>query len=89
MLEKTRDHLLNSGIPAAYDYDEAERALSEAVDVTKNIDQCSKQVQLVKRRAAEVAIAIDGLADRAAIELGCSKDDVRQKSLGRARARPR
>ena len=67
MLKSTVNHLIANGLPAARDYNEAEQGLSAAFEAA-NYDQtkCQADCELVKRRAAEVAVAIDGLADRAA-----------------------
>jgi hypothetical protein len=71
MLKSTVNHLIANGLPAARDYNEAEQGLSAAFEAA-NYDQtkCQADCELVKRRAAEVAVAIDGLADRAAQGLG-------------------
>ena len=65
MLKPTVDHLIANVIPAARDYYDAETALSAAF-ATANNDQtkCQAECEMAKRRAAEVALAIDGLADR-------------------------
>lgn len=54
------------------------RPLSEAY-AAANCDQtkCQDECETAKRRAAEVAVAIDGLADRAAQVLGCTPSTVR------------
>jgi hypothetical protein len=77
MLAKTVDHLVNDVIASAKDYDAAERALTDAWERTKDLAQCGAEAREAKRRAAQVAIAIDGLADRAKDELGISIDQVR------------
>src|SRR6202035_1422240 len=79
MLTGTLNHLLNNVLPAARDYERAEGELSAAS--TRNADPQSwtMEGQQAKRRAAEVAIAIDGLADRAASALGMTPDEVRNQ----------
>ena len=63
----------------AHDYNRAEEELSAAFDEDDDPAHWAEAGQLAKRRAAEVAIAIDGLADRAASELGLTPDDVRSQ----------
>jgi hypothetical protein len=77
MLKGALHHLLTNVIPAAQDYDRAENELSAAF--TQNADPAhwTTAGQHAKRRAAEVAVAIDGLADRAANDLGITPDNVR------------
>jgi hypothetical protein len=65
MLTKTVDHLVNDVIAAAKDYDTAERQLTDAWNRTGDLAKCDAEAREAKRRAAQVAIAIDGLADRA------------------------
>ncbi len=79
MLEGALSHLLNNVIPAAHDYNRAEEELSAAFDEDDDPAHWAEAGQRAKRRAAEVAIAIDGLADRAASELGLTPDDVRSQ----------
>jgi hypothetical protein len=69
--------MLHNVLPAARDYERAEKELSAAF--TRDADPQSWLVEgrEAKRRAAEVAIAIDGLADRAASVLGLSPNDIR------------
>jgi hypothetical protein len=76
-LPMTVDHLIHDVIAAAADYDAAERALSKAWSRTGDLAQCDPEAREAKRRAAQVAIAIDGLADRASNELGIKIDAVR------------
>lgn len=75
MLSRTVKHLLENVLPAARDYFAAEQALSEAYQ--RNPTAFTAEAHLAKRRAAEVAIAIDGLADRAATALTTTPDNVR------------
>jgi hypothetical protein len=66
-------------LPAARDYAQAENELSRAFDRDNDPDMWEGEGQQAKRRAAEVAIAIDGLADRAASALGLTPEQVRQQ----------
>lgn len=70
-------HLLNNVLPAARDYEQAEKELSTAFARDDDPKQWVIEGQQVKRRAAEVAIAIDGLADRTASALSLTPDQVR------------
>ena len=79
MLATTLSHLLENVIPAAHDYSRAEDKLSRAFANNNDPNSWAEQGQHAKRRAAEAAIAIDGLADRAAMELGLTPDDVRNQ----------
>jgi hypothetical protein len=80
MLKPTVDHLITNIVPAARDYNDAETALTAAL-VATNGDQskCQAECDRAKRRAAEAAVAIDGLADRAARALGTGTDNVRDQ----------
>src|SRR5260370_41886889 len=78
MLQRTLDHLQKNVLPAAYDYDSAEKALSAAFNAAeRDLAKCQRESDTAKRRAADVAVAIDGLADRAAVALGSTPDAVR------------
>ena len=77
MLTDTLNHLLNNVLPAARDYQQAERELSAAFARNNDPQSWTTEGQQAKRRAAEVAIAIDGVADRAASALGLPPDQVR------------
>lgn len=79
MLKETLNHLLSNVLPAARDYEQAEEELSAAFARDADPQSWTIEGQQAKRRAAEVAIAIDGLADRAASALGLSPDQVRQQ----------
>lgn len=78
MLTNTLKHLLDNVIPAANDYERAEIDLSNAFSRDNSEASWVAEGTLAKRRAAEVAIAIDGLADRAAIELGIDVNEIRR-----------
>ena len=77
MLKSVLNHLLMNVIPAAQDYDRAENELSAAFAQNADPAYWATAGQRAKRRAAEVAVAIDGLADRAANDLGITPDNVR------------
>ena len=78
MLQRALDHLLKNVLPAADEYDSAEKALSAAFSAAGG-DQvtCQTESNTAKRRAADVAVAIDGLADRAAAALGITPNAIR------------
>jgi hypothetical protein len=75
----TVSHLLNNVLPAARDYAEAESELSHAFGRDPDPRKWGQEGQHAKRRAAEVAIAIDGLADRAAVALSLTPEQVRKQ----------
>lgn len=77
MLKSTLNHLLTNVIPAARDYDRAENELSAAFAQNPDPVHWATAGQHAKRRAAEVAVAIDGLADRAANDLATTSEKVR------------
>lgn len=78
MLEDAVDHLIQNVLPAAADYAAAESALSSAYRVNPDPGAWKEAALTVKRRAAELAIAIDGLTDRSAAVLGVDKPSIRQ-----------
>jgi hypothetical protein len=77
MLKSALNHLLTNVLPAAHDYDRAENELSAAFDQNPDPAHWATAGQHAKRRAAEVAVAIDGLTDRAANDLGTTPENVR------------
>jgi hypothetical protein len=78
-LNRTCHHLITNVIPAARDYHDAEKALSVAFTIAnRDPSKCQTEAATAKRRAAEVAIAIDGLADRAATALGTTPNEIRE-----------
>jgi hypothetical protein len=77
MLKSALNHLLTNVIPAAQDYDRAENELSAAFAQNADPAHWATAGQQAKRHAAEVAVAIDGLADRAANDLGITPDNMR------------
>jgi len=76
MLAQTIAHFVEYVIPAATDYRNAELALSAAIE-SNNQDQIEGAKNSVLRQAANVSVAIDGLTDRAALELALSKTQIR------------
>jgi hypothetical protein len=83
MLTNVLKHLLTNVLPAANDYERAEIELSHAFARNADPSTWEREGQQAKRRAAEVAIAIDGLADRAASVLGLAAEQVRQQVASR------
>ena len=77
MLSDTVKHLCENVFPAATDYEAAESNLSDAYQAGSQQSNWQAQARTAKRSAAELAIAIDGLADRAALGLGQKKEAVR------------
>ena len=77
MLENTVSHLIHNIMPSAADYETAEDALSLAYAADPTPAEWEAAARQAKRRAAELAIAIDGLTDRCAGELACSKNGIR------------
>lgn len=78
-LKDTTFHLLNNILSAASDYELAEQALSRAYEENALPSYWESAARHAKRRAAELAIAIDGLTDRAARETGLSKTEIRKR----------
>src|SRR4051812_45518596 len=77
MLNSALSHLLANVLPAAEDYVRAEKDLSAAFNENADPSHWAMAGRHAKRRGAEVALAIDGLADRAAADLGIAPDDAR------------
>jgi hypothetical protein len=77
MPQQTLDHLIHNVLPAAADYDDAERELTAAYNADNTQSAWETAARKAKRRAAEVAIAIDGLTDRLHLEVGLSKVSIR------------
>lgn len=80
-LQSVLNHLLTNVLPAADEYAEAERQLSEAFNQDKNPASWKAAADRAKRRASDLAVAIDGLTDRAHIATSASKTSIR-KSVG-------
>jgi hypothetical protein len=83
LLETVVDHLIGYVLPAAADYEAAEAALSQAFAIDPTPGHWEAAARLAKRRAAELAIAIDGLTDRTFVETGLSKDEIRRRVTNR------
>lgn len=77
MLETTVDHLIHNVLPAAADYSAAEGILTQTFSADNTPAAWDAAARTAKRRAAEVAIAIDALTDRCYGELGLTKAVVR------------
>jgi len=77
MLETTVDHLIQNVLPAGDDYFAVEDQLSRAFAANDTPLAWEAEARLAKRRAAEFSIAIDGLTDRCANELGRTKTRIR------------
>lgn len=77
MLEGAVDHLIQNVLAAARDYEAAERDLTAAFQADNDPAAWEAEARTAKRRAAEVAIAIDGLAERCKAELGLSLTQIR------------
>jgi hypothetical protein len=77
MTAQTLDHLINNVLPAAADYHDAERELSVAYNADNTAAAWEQAARRAKRRAAELAIAIDGLTDRLFVETPLSKTSIR------------
>ena len=84
-LDSVLNHLLHNVLPAARDYEAAEDELSLAFNQNPDPMSWEQQGQHAKRRAAEVAIAIDGLVDRTAKALGLSTGKVRRQVASHCR----
>jgi len=79
MLPRTSDFLFTFVLPAAADYEAAEDALTQAHRDSPNPELQQKAGELAIRRACEVAVAIDALIDRAALELNIRIPDMRAR----------
>jgi hypothetical protein len=78
MLIATIDHLLQNVLPAAKDYEVSEEELSLAYNVNQSPDTWAVAAADAKRKAAQLAIAIDGLSDRARHDLSLDLGQVRK-----------
>ncbi len=77
MLQATTQFLLHNTLPALAEYYDAEDDLSLASKNGAEQSVWQPQARTAKRKAGEVAVALDSLADRAATELGQNKSDIR------------
>ena len=64
LLDNAVDHLTHNVLDAAADYETAEQQLTRAYNADQTLDAWQTEARKAKCRAAELAIAIDGLADR-------------------------
>jgi hypothetical protein len=79
-LPRAKAHLFDSVLPAAAEYFAAEQLLSAAYEANgRDLNRCEVEAKRAKRLAANVAVALDGLADRAAKELNLAIDMVRNQ----------
>lgn len=78
-MKSTLEHLLTNVLPAAEEYAEAEHQLSDAYTQDGNPAHWKPAADRAKRRAANLAVAIDGLADRAENDMCVLKSDIRQQ----------
>lgn len=78
MFTRTRDHFLTNVLSAVDEYASAEATLSAALqEAGGDKSKCPADAERAKRRAADAAVAIDGLADRAAKATGRNPNDIR------------
>ncbi|MBM3765003.1 MAG: hypothetical protein FJW32_06395 [Acidobacteria bacterium] len=77
-MTRTLNHLKENVLPAVADYESAEEELSIAFNRDHAPDHWIDEARNAKRRAAEMAIAIDGLTDRASHDLALNKRTIRQ-----------
>jgi hypothetical protein len=73
ILTDTLDHLTSNVLAASSEYQAAEDALSRA----HRAGNCDEEAVTAKRKAAELAVAIDGLSDRASLESGSALAKIR------------
>jgi hypothetical protein len=73
VLTNTLNHLMTNVLPAAAEYQAAEDALSRA----HGAGTWDEEATTAKRKAAELAVAIDGLSDRASLEGMGTLDNIR------------
>lgn len=69
---RTLRHFVEIALPEAAAYEKAELDLSSAYLQHRDLSLCSRQAVDARRIAGNLAVAIDGLADRAALDLGGS-----------------
>jgi hypothetical protein len=74
ILKTTLDHLLSNVLPSAGEYIAAEEALSRA----EELGNSDSEAITAKRKAAELAVAIDGLSDRASRDLTIPIEAIRE-----------
>src|SRR4051812_21092984 len=87
-LELTVTHLIANVIPAARDYYDSEMTRTKAFAAANDDDsRCRPECDTGKLQAFEVAVAIDGLADRAATGAWCAAAQRHRKMVKNDRAR--
>jgi hypothetical protein len=74
ILADTLNHLTNNVLAAAWEYQAAENALSQA----HRTGSWEEEATTAKRKAAELAVAIDGLSDRASLESNSAIEKIRE-----------
>lgn len=77
ILADTFNHLIHNILPAAADYEAAEELLTRSYDSNPLAQGWNVEARAAKRQAAEMAIGIDGLTDRAAHGLSIEKKRIR------------
>lgn len=78
MLGHAVEHLIHNVLPAASDYATAERELTQAYREAHSEQGWESAARTAKRRASELAIAIDGLTDRCTADTGFTKNSIRR-----------
>jgi hypothetical protein len=73
VLTDTLDHMMSNVLAAASEYQAAEDGLSQ----THQAGISGEKATTAKRKAAELAVAIDGLTDRASLESNTAIDKIR------------
>ena len=68
--DRTVNHLVHNVLPSAIDYGAAEDVLTRAYAADATPTAWEPDARRAKRQAANLAIAIEGLADRCSRELG-------------------
>jgi hypothetical protein len=79
LLQSTLDHLMTNVLPAAEEYWASERQLSDAYLADANPTHWKAAADRAKRMASNLAVAIDGLTDRAANATGIQKKEIREQ----------
>ncbi|PHS28012.1 MAG: hypothetical protein COA84_03165 [Robiginitomaculum sp.] len=75
---ETLSHLIYDVLPAAEDYEKAELRLSQEHDPDKPVSDWMVAARGAKRRAAQLAVSIDGLTDRFADEQNLTVKSIRR-----------
>jgi len=78
ILKNTLDHLTTNVLAAAAEYQAAEYlAAEDALSRAHGAGTWDEEATTVKRKAAELAVAIDGLSDRASLECHSDINNIR------------